>query len=83
MTMKSLEVMSLFRRLIREARLMPTPNRRVFVIRKCRSELERHAKETDAGKLGELMQLMEIQVDNVKSQAQHLRDLDKRGVLKS
>ena len=62
---------------------MPTESRQSFVVRKVKHELKSHAKETRQEAITELISLMELQLENVKSQATHLADLQRRGVLKS
>ena len=69
------EALSLFRRLHRAAGLMPTSNRASFVRAKVRHEYEAHRGEPDVDRVRFLLRVGETQLDNIKSQAEHLSAL--------
>ena len=69
------EALSLFRRLHRAAGLMPTSSRASFVRAKVRHEYEAHRGEPDVDRVRFLLRVGETQLDNIKSQAEHLSAL--------
>jgi succinate dehydrogenase assembly factor 1 len=66
------KVLSLFRKLYRAARSLPTSNRVGFVRAKVRAEYETHRGESDAARIAALRLYGETQLDNVLAQASHL-----------
>ena len=69
------EALSLFRQLHRAAGLMPTSNRTAFVRAKVRHEYEAHRGEPEPDRVRFLLRVGETQLDNIKSQAEHLSAL--------
>ena len=69
------EALSLFRQLHRAAGLMPTSNRAAFVRAKVRHEYEAHRGEPEPDRVRFLLRVGETQLDNIKSQAEHLSAL--------
>lgn len=74
--------LSLFRRILREARLMPTANRRVFVRERARAAWRDAQHENDPEKLAFHLQLGETQLENVTVQRLLLTKLAEEGNLK-
>lgn len=77
----SAEALSLYRQILRAARLMQTELRQVHVCRKARTEFEK-ARHADAQQQTFLLALADTQIDNIKAQAQHLQHLVDTGNLK-
>lgn len=75
--------LALYRALLREARLMPTENRRAFVAKKARLEFEASRGQTAAEEVEFSLQLGEVQLDNVRHQQLLLNQLKQEGNLKS
>ena len=69
------EALSLFRQLHRAAGMMPTSNRAAFVRAKVRDEYEAHRGEPDVDRVRFLLRVGETQLENIKSQAEHLSAL--------
>mmetsp|Transcript_17577 Transcript_17577/g.35010 ORF Transcript_17577/g.35010 Transcript_17577/m.35010 type:complete len:91 (+) Transcript_17577:121-393(+) len=67
--------LSLYRRLLRSARQMPTPNRRAFVEQKTRVEFRENSFETDPKEIRFLLMLGETNLDTVNTQANHLSSI--------
>mmetsp|Transcript_13398 Transcript_13398/g.28654 ORF Transcript_13398/g.28654 Transcript_13398/m.28654 type:complete len:86 (+) Transcript_13398:76-333(+) len=82
MTTNPAKVLSLYRAFIREARLMPTANRRDYVIKKVKHEIEQHRSESDPERIGFLVNLAELQLENVVIQRVHLNKLKEQGNFK-
>lgn len=66
------EALSLFRRLFRAARGLPTENRVLYVRAKVRREFEAHRDERNHEKIAFLVSLGETQLDQVRAHAEHL-----------
>ena len=66
------EALSLFRRLFRAARGLPTENRVLFVRALVRREFEAHRDERDPETVAFLVSLGETQLDQVRAHAEHL-----------
>ena len=71
------QALSLYRKLLRGAMKMPTPNRQNFVIRKTRGEFKANMKLTDPEKINECIRLADTNLDTVLVQAEHLTKLMK------
>lgn len=67
---------SLYTRILRAARAMPTSNRRAFVCKKARDEFEAARKTTDREQLLLLFAYGETSLDNIEAIAAHLRHTD-------
>ena len=70
-----LRALSLYRRLLRGAERMPTPNRQKYVIRKTRTEFRRHATLRDSEEIEFQLRLADTNLDTVLVQAEHLSRL--------
>ena len=70
--MRAAEAASLFRRLLRAARGMPTANRAAFVARKVRDGFEANRRETDPERVAFLVALGETHLDQIRAQVEHL-----------
>ena len=68
-------VLSLYRRLLRVSRGMPTRNRREYVVRKTQIEFRDHRSETDPERIQFLITLGETQLETAEIQQKHLNDL--------
>lgn len=79
-------VLSLFRAILREARGMPTANRRAYVEKRARAEF-REGAATAGGASSEqaafLVALAETQLENAAVQRRLLSELKRKGQLKS
>lgn len=73
---------SLYRSILRAAKLLPTDHRRTHVFRKARSEFEKSKQVTDDKQLTFLLKLAETQLDNIEAQAKHLQELVATGKLR-
>jgi hypothetical protein len=71
------KALSLYRKLLRAAMRMPTPNRRNFVVRKTRIEFKTSMTLTDADAINEAIRLADTNLDTVLVQAEHLTKLMK------
>ena len=71
------QVLSLYRRLLRGAEKMPTPNRRNFVVRKTRAGFRANAAIVDPDEIRECIRLADTNLDTVLVQAEHLTKLMK------
>ena len=69
------KALSLYRKLIRGAMKMPTPNRQNFVIRKTRTEFKAAKGLTDPEAINEAIRLADTNLDTVLVQAEHLTKL--------
>ena len=67
------KVLSLFRKLYRAARSLPTSNRVGFVRAKVRAEYETHRGESDASRIAALRLYSETQLDIFERQRQPTR----------
>ena len=67
-----LRALSLYRRLLRGAERMPTPNRQNYVLRKTRMEFRKHAKLSDPEEIDFHLRLADTNLDTVLVQAEHL-----------
>jgi hypothetical protein len=65
----------LYRKLMRSAMKMPTPNRQNFVIRKTRTEFKASILLTDPDEINEAIRLADTNLDTVLVQAEHLTKL--------
>lgn len=79
--MPSSKALSLYRQILRAARLMPTENRRVHVQRKARSEFEK-SRDVDQQEQAFRLALADTHIDNIEAQARHLQQLVESGKLK-
>ena len=77
----SAEAISLYRQILRAAKLMPTELRQLHVERKARKEFE-EARHADRSQQQFLLALANTQIDNIRAQAQHLQRLVDSGQLK-
>jgi hypothetical protein len=71
------KALSLYRKLLRAAMRMPTPNRQNFVIRKTRIEFKTSIALTDPDAINEAIRLADTNLDTVLVQAEHLTKLMK------
>jgi Complex 1 protein (LYR family) len=71
------KALSLYRKLLRAAMRMPTPNRQNFVIRKTRTEFKASMTLTDPEAINEAIRLADTNLDTVLVQAEHLTKLMK------
>ena len=71
------QALSLYRKLLRGAMKMPTPNRQNFVIRKTRAEFKANIHLYDSDKINECIRLADTNLDTVLVQAEHLTKLMK------
>ena len=71
------KALSLYRKLLRAAMKMPTPNRQNFVIRKTRTEFKANVKLTDPDSIKQCIRLADTNLDTVLVQAEHLTNLMK------
>ena len=69
------KALSLYRKLMRGAMKMPTPNRQNFVIRKTRIEFKAAIGLTDPEEISEAIRLADTNLDTVLVQAEHLTKL--------
>jgi hypothetical protein len=69
------KALSLYRKLLRAAMRMPTPNRQNFVIRKTRIEFKTSMSLTDPDAINEAIRLADTNLDTVMVQAEHLTKL--------
>ena len=77
----SAEAISLYRQILRAAKLLPTELRQLHVARKARKEFE-EARHADPSQQQFLLALADTQIDNIRAQAQHLQRLVDTGKLK-
>lgn len=77
----SIQAISLYRQILRAAKLMPTELRQVYVLRKARAEFEK-ARHADPQEQQALLALADTHIDNIQVQAQHLQHLVGTGKLK-
>ena len=73
---------ALYRQLCRAARQLPTVNRQHLVRKRTRHEFEQ-SRDCSIEEVALLLELGEVQLENILIQAQHLRELQKTGNLKS
>ena len=71
------KALSLYRKLLRGAMKMPTPNRQNFVIRKTRTEFKANINLTDPEAIKQCIRLADTNLDTVIVQAEHLTGLMK------
>jgi hypothetical protein len=71
------QVLSLYRKLLRGAMKMPTPNRQNFVIRKTRTGFKANINLTDPEEVRQSIRLADTNLDTVLVQAEHLNKLMK------
>mmetsp|Transcript_8776 Transcript_8776/g.18960 ORF Transcript_8776/g.18960 Transcript_8776/m.18960 type:complete len:87 (+) Transcript_8776:182-442(+) len=69
------KTLSLYRKLMRGAMKMPTPNRQNFVVRKTRTEFKAAKGLTDPDAISEAIRLADTNLDTVLVQAEHLTKL--------
>mmetsp|Transcript_38587 Transcript_38587/g.38949 ORF Transcript_38587/g.38949 Transcript_38587/m.38949 type:complete len:88 (-) Transcript_38587:1950-2213(-) len=69
------KALSIFRKLMRAAMKMPTPNRQNFVIRKTRTEFKAAISLSDSDAINEAIRLADTNLDTVMVQAEHLTKL--------
>eukprot|EP00542_Grammatophora_oceanica_P012423 CAMPEP_0194041544 /NCGR_PEP_ID=MMETSP0009_2-20130614/13437_1 /TAXON_ID=210454 /ORGANISM="Grammatophora oceanica, Strain CCMP 410" /LENGTH=93 /DNA_ID=CAMNT_0038685089 /DNA_START=309 /DNA_END=590 /DNA_ORIENTATION=- len=70
-----LRSLSLYRKLLRGAMRMPTPNRRNFIIRKTQAEYRAKMHLTDPEEIDFHLRLADSNLDTVLVQAEHLSKL--------
>mmetsp|Transcript_15284 Transcript_15284/g.38109 ORF Transcript_15284/g.38109 Transcript_15284/m.38109 type:complete len:94 (+) Transcript_15284:370-651(+) len=75
-------VLSMYRSFLREARLMPTTNRRLFIETKVRRDFRAHAGESDPQELAVLLAACEAQLETAHTQRVLLNQLKAQGNLK-
>ncbi|KAG0230185.1 hypothetical protein BGW42_001104 [Actinomortierella wolfii] len=71
------QALSLYRRLIRIGKAMPTENRSRLVLTRVRGDFRDNLHETDPDEIRDLIQLAELQADNLEIQKNHLTELSK------
>mmetsp|Transcript_132687 Transcript_132687/g.197648 ORF Transcript_132687/g.197648 Transcript_132687/m.197648 type:complete len:89 (+) Transcript_132687:94-360(+) len=71
------QVLSLYRKLLRGAMKMPTPNRQNFVIRKTRTGFKANIDLADEEEIRQCIRLADTNLDTVLVQAEHLTKLMK------
>jgi hypothetical protein len=76
-------VLALFRAILREARGMPTQNRRDYVVKRARAEFGEGAAAATRDEADFLVRLAETQLENVQVQRRLLTELQRKGQLKS
>lgn len=69
------KALSLYRKLLRSAMKMPTPNRQNYVIKKTREEYRANKGITDPKEIDFLIRLADTNLDTVLVQAEHLTKL--------
>jgi predicted PhzF superfamily epimerase YddE/YHI9 len=69
------KALSLYRKLMKGAMMMPTPNRQNFVIRKTRTEFKANVNLTDPEAINHCIRLADTNLDTVMVQAEHLTKL--------
>eukprot|EP00979_Chaetoceros_neogracilis_P001303 scaffold227_cov236-Chaetoceros_neogracile.AAC.4 len=67
--------MSLYRKLLRSAMKMPTPNRQKYVLNKTRDEFRLNKAISDPDEIEFLIRLADTNLDTVLVQAEHLTRL--------
>lgn len=70
-----LRALSLYKRLLRAARRMPTPNRTNYIITKTRDEYRKHSKLVNGEEIEFQLRLADTNLDTVLVQAEHLSRL--------
>ena len=73
--------LGLYRQILRAAKLMPTENRRLHIVRKARREFD-ECRQADPQQQEFLFALADSQIDNIEAQARHLQELVDTGKLK-
>lgn len=73
--------LGLYRQILRAAKLMPTENRRLHIVRKARREFD-ESRQADPQQQEFLFALADSQIDNIEAQARHLQELVDTGKLK-
>jgi hypothetical protein len=76
-------VLSLLRAILREARGMPTENRRRYVEKRARAEFREGSEAATPGEADFLVRLAETQLENCAVQRTLLAELKRKGQLKS
>lgn len=76
------QALALYRALLREARRMPTANRRQFIRQRVRDEFRAAARLTDDTAVAFRLSLAETQLDNITVQRELLSRLESEGNLK-
>lgn len=71
------KALSLYKQLLRGAEMMPTPNRRKFVVKKTRTEFKANKDLTDPDEIQFCLRLADTNLDTVLIQAEHLTNLMK------
>ncbi|KAF9969205.1 hypothetical protein BGZ73_008556 [Actinomortierella ambigua] len=71
------QALSLYRKLIRIGKAMPTENRSRLVLTRVRGDFRENLHETDPEEIQAMIQLAELQVDNLEIQKNHLTELSK------
>lgn len=69
------KALQLYRKLLRAAEYMPTPNRRNFVIHKTKTEYRLNKNLTDPKEIELCLRLADTNLDSVLVQAEHLTRL--------
>lgn len=75
------KALGLCRQILRAAKLMPTENRRLHIVRKARAEFDK-SKQADPQQREFLLALADTQIDNIEAQARHMQELVATGLLK-
>ena len=70
-----LRALSLYKRLLRAARRMPTPNRANYVVTKTRDEYRKHSRLVNKEEIEFQLRLADTNLDTVLVQAEHLSRL--------
>eukprot|EP01102_Stenamoeba_stenopodia_P023147 TRINITY_DN9880_c0_g1_i1.p1 TRINITY_DN9880_c0_g1~~TRINITY_DN9880_c0_g1_i1.p1 ORF type:complete len:128 (+),score=27.33 TRINITY_DN9880_c0_g1_i1:28-384(+) len=69
------QVLQLYRRLLKEAKLMPTGNQKSWLVGKIKHEFRKNKDVDDPKQLEFLMNYGEVSLDSVIVQRKHLNDL--------
>ncbi|KAF8939578.1 hypothetical protein BGZ47_008121 [Haplosporangium gracile] len=74
---QSHRVLSLYRKLLKIGKAMPTETRQTLVLSRVKSDFRANAAEKDPQEIEGMIQLAELQVDNLEIQRDHLTELSK------
>jgi len=66
------EALSLYRKILRAARYVPTPHRKIHIRRRARLEFQDSRHETDPEQIAFLLQVGETHLDTIQVQGNHL-----------
>ncbi|KAF9148911.1 hypothetical protein BG015_009312 [Linnemannia schmuckeri] len=70
-------VLSLYRKLLKIGKAMPTETRQALVLSRVKSDFRTNAAEKDPQEIEGMIQLAELQVDNLEIQRDHLTELSR------